>query len=69
MSDPRKIGLPWPFVAVDEDPYVGVEIAPNEIVYVVLAGTYRELQQAAEEQVAAANEFLDVWGHYGKRRD
>ena len=29
MSDPRDIGLGWPFVALDEDPFVGVEIAPN----------------------------------------
>ena len=80
MSDPRKSGLGWPFVAVDETPFVGVEIAPNEIVYVVLAGDYRklanahqqllaehsQLRTAALEQLKAANDFLDVWGHYGK---
>ena len=83
MADPRDIGLPWPFVAVDEDPFVGVEIAPNEIVLVALAGTfrdlvhkfsvldgeYKELRQAAEEQVKATNDLLDVWGHYGHRHD
>ena len=67
MIDPRRIGLPWPFVAVDEEPYIGVEIAPNEIVYVVLAGTYRELREAAEEQVTAANEFRDIWNRNGGR--
>ena len=76
MSDPRDIGLGWPFIPLDEDPFVGVEIAPNEIVYVVLAGTYRNLAtayeqlrqqhnrvvEAAEEQIAATNRLLSAWG-------
>ena len=76
MSDPRDIGLGWPFVPVDEAPFVGVEIATNEIVLVALAGTYRNLAkayeelrqqhnrliEAAEEQVAATNRLLNAWG-------
>ena len=76
MSDPRDIGLGWPFVPVDEAPFVGVEIAPNEIVLVALAGTYRNLAtayeqlrqqhnrvvEAAEEQIAATNRLLSAWG-------
>ena len=76
MSDPRDIGLGWPFVQVDEEPFVGVEIAPNEIVLVALAGTYRNLAtayeqlrqqhnrvvEAAEEQIAATNRLLSAWG-------
>lgn len=75
MSDPRKSNLPWPFVYVDEPGYFGVEIAPNEIVYVVLAGDHRKLQadylelrEAAEETVKASNQLLDVWEHYGRQR-
>lgn len=79
MSDPRSCGLGWPFKPVDEDPFVGVEVAPNEIVYVALAGDYRalakahadllveheRLRTAAQEQMQAAYDFLDVWKHYG----
>ena len=72
MSDPRKHVLPWPFVKVDEPPFCGVEIAPNEIVYVVLAGDYRDLladyeklRQAAVEQIEAARHLVDVWQHFG----
>ena len=76
MSDPRDSGLGWPFVPVDEKPFMGVEIAPNEIVYVVLGGDYRKLYQAyedlriehnqlieaAEEQVRATNHLLNMYG-------
>lgn len=72
MSDPRKHGLPWPFVHVDEPGYFGVEIAPNEIVVVVLAGDHRKvladydkLRQAAVEQIEAAQHLVDVWRHFG----
>ena len=75
MADPRNCNLPWPFVAVDENPFMGVEIAPNEIVYVVLGGTYRLLLKAHEEllrehsnlrvaaqaQLEASNEMLAAW--------
>ena len=64
----RELGLAWPFVPVDEDPYVGIEVAPNEVVWVVLGGSYRALlkeyqvvtnqytilHKAAQEQVEAA---------------
>lgn len=72
MSDPRKHGLPWPFVHVDEPGFLGVEIAPNEIVYVVLAGDFRQLvadydklRRAAVEQIEAAQHLVDVWQHFG----
>lgn len=75
----RDLGLSWPFVPVDEDPYVGIEIAPNEVVYVVLAGSYRVLleeyrivtnqyavlHQAAQEQVAAAVKLVEQLRHRG----
>lgn len=75
MSDPRKQNLPWPFVAVDEPGFFGVEIAPNEIVYVVLAGDHRSLIRehnellqehqkltlAAYEQLKAAQNVIEAF--------
>lgn len=63
MADPRLANLPWPFVAVDEDPFMGIEIAPNEIVYVVLGGTYRLLHRAfieAQSELDHLREQYDI---------
>ena len=70
--------LPWPFKPGEIDPYLNVEIAPNEYVTVVLAGDYKNLlseylalrddyqrlSHAAAEQIKAAQELVDVWKHY-----
>jgi len=83
MADPQDMNLPWPFRPCDDDPYLNVEIAPNEWVRVVLAGTYRQLQaahcellvvherlrEAAEAQVEAANAAINLWQFYGRRND
>ncbi len=74
MPDPGQYthGLPWPF-RPDEEPFHFVEIAPNEWIRVVLAGDYLnlleehlKLQAAARQQIAAAQEVIDVWRHYGR---
>lgn len=83
MADPRDMNLPWPFRPCDDDPYLNVEIAPNEWVRVVLAGDYQRLEaahyqlllehdrlrEAAHAQVEAANAAIDLWQHYGKRHE
>lgn len=75
--------LPWPFKPGDVEPYLNVEIAPNEYVTIVLAGDYKNLvaeylqlrdeyqrlSQAATEQVKAAQAVVDVWRHYGELRN
>lgn len=79
MSRP-PLNVGWPMVPVAEDPYVGVEIAPNEIVYVVMRANYdrlleahqqllvehENLRQAALDQMQAAHDFLDVWKNLGR---
>lgn len=83
MADPRDFELPWPFRPCDDEPYLNVEIAPNEWVRVVLAGAYNQLQaahyelmieherlrEAAMAQVEAANAAINLWHFYGKRGD
>ena len=72
--------LPWPFKPGEIEPYLNVEIAPNEYVTVVLAGDYKNLiaeylqlrddyqrlHQAATEVETAAKHVKDVWAHYGR---
>lgn len=81
MSDPRDLNLPWPFRPCDDEPYLNVEIAPNEWVRVVLAGTYDHLQsahyqlmlehdrlrEAAQAQIEAANAAINLWHFYGRQ--
>ena len=78
---PLNVG--WPMVPVLEDPYVGVEIGPNEIVHVVMRVRYDELvktseqlwieharlREAAQAQIEAANAAIDLWKHYGHRHE
>ena len=81
MSDPRDFNLPWPFRPCDDEPYLNVEIAPNEWVRVVLAGEYKQLEaayvelcitherlrEAAQAQVEAANAAINLWQYYGRQ--
>lgn len=80
MADPRDMNLPWPFRPCDRDPYINVEIAPNEWVRVVLAGTFDQLEsshyqlmiehqrlrEAAQAQIEAANAAINLWHQYGR---
>ena len=80
MSDPRDFNLPWPFRPCDDEPYLNVEIAPNEWVRVVLAHeyiqleaaylelciTHKRLREAAQAQVEAANAAINLWNFYGR---
>ena len=81
MADPRDLSLPWPFRPCDDEPYLNVEIAPNEWVRVVLAGEYKQLEaayvelcitherlrEAAQAQVEAANAAINLWQFYGRQ--
>ena len=94
MSDPKVVGLPYPFRPCEDDPYYNVEVGPKEWVRVVTGAAYdavvrhledqmqgarheldrlrleyaalnaehQRLIQAAEEQVAATNRLLELWG-------
>lgn len=59
MSDPKAVGLPYPFRPCEEDPYLNVEIGPGEWVRVVIAGVYDQMISAAHDHVSAAERNLD----------
>ena len=78
MIDPGQLvgDLPWPFRPCDHEPFHYVEIAPNEWIMVALASDYMtllrdylQLRAAAEAQVKAAEQVVDVWEHYGHRHE
>lgn len=59
MSDPRKIGLPYPFQYCDEEPFVNVDIGGGESVRVVTAGEYNAVTQYLRDQAQALAQDLD----------
>ena len=70
--------LPWPFKPADVHPYLNVEIAPGELVQIVLAADYKNLiaeylqlrdqyerlEKAARQQIEAAQDVVNVWKHF-----
>jgi hypothetical protein len=54
MSKPADYGLPYPFRADDETPYLNVQIGPGEYVRVVTAGAYQQMLNSADDFIRAA---------------
>lgn len=58
MSDPKVVGLPYPFRPCEDDPYYNVEIGPKEWVRVVTGAAYDAVVLHVEDQLQATKEEL-----------
>lgn len=59
MSDPKKVGLPYPFRYCEDDPFYLVEIGPKEFVAVVPRAGYEAVVRHLEDQLEAQKAELD----------
>jgi hypothetical protein len=56
--------LPYPFTKTQDEPYYQVALGNGEYVWVILAGDYRALEQAAEKyQQIAIDLYSDLHPH------
>lgn len=59
MSDPKAVGLPYPFRACEKDPYYNVEVGPKEWVRVVTGAAYDAVVRHLEDQLQGTRQELD----------